>query len=151
MRELNLSRGKVALVDDEDYEHLNQWKWSALYTCKNWYAARSGSKILLHRIIIQAQAGQFVDHRDRNGLNCQKNNLRFCTRSQNQMNRYCAHGKSKFKGVWFRLDTLKWQAEIRFNHKRVSLGCYFTEEEAAEIYNQAAIRYHGQFANLNVV
>lgn len=151
MKELTLSRGKIALVDDEDFEYVSQWKWTALFTSKNWYASRDGSKILLHRIIMRARSGQIVDHKDRNGLNCQKINLRFCTKSQNQMNRRPRGGTSRYKGVWLRGDTDRWQAEIHYNYKKVSLGCYNTQEEAAIAYNKAAKEYHGEFANLNLI
>jgi hypothetical protein len=106
MKKLNLSQGKVALVDDEDYEYLNQWKWYLSKTNKHEYAMRKTSRndpngrktIMLHRVIMNTPNHLEVDHIDNNGLNNQKYNLRNCTGKNNRLNRV-AMGTSKYLGV----------------------------------------------------
>jgi hypothetical protein len=158
MKKLKLSQGKVALVDDEDYEWLNQWKWFAHKDCNTYYAGRSekinGSRkqIWMHRAIMNTPVGLEVDHIDHNGLNNQRSNLRNCTQSQNHMNQ-SNMGKSKYKGVSF--FTKKKYKQVRANicvcGSPIYLGSFLTEEEAALAYNEAAKKYFGEFALLNNV
>jgi hypothetical protein len=96
--------------------------------------------------------GFVIDHLDGNGLNNQRNNLRICTVSQNSMNRNkTVKNKSGFKGViwWERNNT--WKAEIRHNKNKIYLGYYKNIIDAAKAYNAAALKYHGEFANLNKI
>ena len=91
MREIPLTRGQVALVDDEDYEYLSQFKWHAYKDTRNartrWYARRGASpQVYMHAEIMQSQAGQKVDHQNENGLDNQRSNLRFATAAQNAHN-----------------------------------------------------------------
>lgn len=97
MKLIPLTQGKFALVDDDDFEYLNQFKWLAHLFGKNYYAD-SGSKGLMHRFIMKAEKADIIDHKDRNSLNNQKTNLRKCTRSQNNANRKSA-GINKYLGV----------------------------------------------------
>jgi len=96
-----------------------------------------------------------VDHIDRDGLNNQKSNLRVCTNSQNSCNKIAHSDRraSKYKGIGHtkRNRTKKWSAKICVNGKQKGLGSFLTEREAAEAYNVAALKYHGEFANLNVL
>lgn len=111
MKTISLSKGKVAVVDDDDYERLIQFKWYALNPPKkqSWYAVRSKTdngkqvSILMHREILKAPSTSLVDHRDGDGLNNQKENLRLCSSSQNAQNRRRAYvsSTSRFKGVSF--------------------------------------------------
>ncbi len=157
MKEISLTQGKVALVDDGDYEYLNQWKWFAhKYKNNKWYAERSEGwgvfekKIRMHRIITNAPTGMEVDHKDNNGLNNQRQNLRVCTKSQNIANtNKIANTTSKFKGVSWRSDSKKWKAQIEVNKKAINLGSYSDPEEAARVYDDAATKYYGEFAKLN--
>src|SRR5579859_2501899 len=107
MREIPLTQGKVALVDDADFDWLNQWKWCAMKVGKTHYAVRNeprqpGKKrklILMHREIA-AQAGlSDVDHENHAGLDNQRHNLRPCTRAQNMANMSGARGRSGFRGI----------------------------------------------------
>jgi hypothetical protein len=110
----------------------------------------------MHRIIARAGPDDFVDHRDENGLNNRRDNLRICTHAQNLRNRQKPRGRktsSRFKGVTFapHNKSKPWMAQLKVDYKRLYLGYYATEEEAAEAYNKAALLHHGDFANLNVI
>lgn len=154
MKEILLTQGKVAIVDDEDYEWLNQWKWQLRKhgptgSTKKLYAGRTKHGILMHRIIVNALANLEVDHRDGNGLNNQKYNLRICTHEQNMWNRRPVGGISQYIGVTWHIQRHKWQTRIRINGKQTHLGLFANELEAARAYDEAARRLHGQFARLN--
>lgn len=158
MKSIELTQGQVALVDDTDFEKLNKHKWCAVWRGWGWYAMRSehngGNRrgILMHREIMAAQPGQMIDHRNRRGLDNRRENLRFCTTSQNNANAKKRVGStSKYKGVsLFRRDS-KWQVHIRLHGKNTYLGRFDSEVEAALIYNVAAIEWFGEFARLNVI
>lgn len=161
MKTIPLTRGKVAIIDDEDYEFLMQWKWyarmdlrtGAFYAERNSKSANSKRiKISMHRVISGVEDGKlFVDHIDRNTLNNCRYNLRIATRSQNLANRE-SHKKctSKYLGVC-RYPHNKWQASIRKDRIRINLGIFKNEIDAALAYNNAAKIHHGEFANLNSV
>jgi len=155
MKEIKLSQGKVALVDDEDYEYLNQWKWYAHKNGNTYYVNRDvrhgryREKISMHRFIMNTPKKLQVDHIDHNGLNNQKNNLRNCTRSQNQRNKIASLKSSKYLGVSKRDNSYK--AIITDNGKKYYLGTFHSEIEAAASYNEAAKKYHKEFANLNKI
>lgn len=159
MKEIKLSqfgknKGKyVALVDDEDFEGLNSFKWYAMEGGKTFYAVRrimfNGKRrgILMHCEIMN---GKGIDHIDHDGMNNQKSNLRFCTQRENMMNqRKQENTSSIYKGVCFFKRTGKWMAHITINGKNIHLGYFETEIEAAKAYNDKAIELFGEFANLN--
>lgn len=156
MKTIPLTQHKSALVDDEDYEWLNQWKWCArLKPSGQCYAVRvkqvNGTKrlIRMHRLILGAKQNQQVDHIDHNGLNNTRKNIRLCTASENQWNRRkLKSATSKYKGV--RLDDGRWRAQISHNGQTKQLGSFSTEEEAAKAYNEIA-KQRGKFAKLNDV
>jgi len=155
MKEIELTRGYKAIVDDEDYEYLNQYKWHARVATKKVYAVRRMPKIrtlkmIMHREIIQAPDGLFVDHINGNGLDNRKSNLRLCTRSQNNANSEKIAGtSSKYKGVSWINHHGKWFASIRVHGKAYNLGGYSNEMLAALAYNEAALKYFGEFAKIN--
>lgn len=151
-REIPLSRGKVAIVDDEDYEWLMQWRWS--YDGR--VAFRGGRKyegrknISMHRVITNAQPNQDVDHINGDPLDNRKANLRCCAHAENQRNRKKQAGTaSTYKGVWWRKDVQRWAAGIMINQKQIHLGFFDSELDAARAYNSAALKYFGEFARLN--
>lgn len=149
MKEINLTQGKVALVDDEDFEYLNQWRWSAARYSDNIYYAASrvkGKSITMHRLLMNSDKQRQVDHKDGNGLNNQKSNLRFANYSQNGSNRR-AWGSSCFLGV--NIDRGKIYARITLNGQTLYLGRFKTEEDAARAYDRKAKELHGDFACLN--
>jgi hypothetical protein len=155
MKEIQLTQGKVALVDDEDFERLDKFKWH--YNAKG-DARRNGPRgkgkrevILMHRIILDAPRGLEVDHINRDTLDNRKCNLRLCNRVENCRNKTKqSNNKSGYKGVSWHTDG-KWQVQICISGQRLHLGRYDCKHEAARIYNKAAIEYHGEFACLNEI
>ena len=151
-------------VDDEDYEHFNQWKWSVSKNGNTFYASREiredgkKRKSLIHREILNLINSKILtDHIDHNGLNNQRENLRLCNTSQNAGNRridslQTMNSSSKFKGVyWDNSRNQCWRSAIRVNGKRHHLGSFDSEIDAAKAYNEAAIKYFGEFACLNII
>lgn len=153
MKKIKLTQGKYALIDDEDFDRVNQYKWCAHKEHNIWYAIRKykGKQLLIrmHRFIINAQQNRQVDHIDGNGLNNCKANLRTCTHNQNQRNRYAIRGTSKYKGVHWHNVNKKWIAQITKNNKNTYLGSHVNETNAAKAYDEKAIEFFGKFANLN--
>lgn len=159
MKEIKLSSGMTAMVDDEDFEYLNKWKWSSRKRDrdKTCYAFRSerinerSKSVSMHYCVFNPGEGKFIDHKDRNGLNNQKSNLRSATISENNRNQgkrrdsrhpYRGIKKSKSKG------TKIWFARIRVGDKRFVSKSFKTPMEAAIEYNRMATKYHGEFAGL---
>lgn len=160
MKEIQLTRSMVALVDDADFDHLNQRKWIATKEHQSFYAKRRckiGGKSTItsmHRVLFNLKPGDrlFVDHKDHNGLNNQRSNLRLVTHSQNACNRRSGvRASSKYLGVSFHKGTRKWTATLGKDKRIIYLGVFETPELAAVAYNEAAKKYHGEFANLNII
>jgi hypothetical protein len=164
MKKLDISTkthpNTFAIVDDEDFEWASQWKWFAHRNKDHFYAARSipapnneRRELLLHRELMKAPIGLMVDHKNRNGLDNRKENLRICTNQQNQWNRKKArNGKtSRFIGVRWHKGDRKFYAEIQVDGRRKHLGGFASEEDAAIARDKAVIKYHGPYANLNNV
>ncbi len=164
MKRIPLTQGKFALVDDENYEYLMQWKW---YAAKNWrtfYAVRKAGRneqrpnktILMHREILQPPKGTMMDHVDGRGLNNILCNLRTCTSSMNGANRkkQSKASLSRYKGVSkYRNGQHKkpWIVMIKLHKRAIYVGVFKTEIEAAKAYNAKAKELFGQFARLNVI
>lgn len=161
MKELILSQGYVALVDDEDFERLNQYKWTASKCGNKVYAVRNQKvgknkykRILLHREIMgvsNKQRNICVDHINGDTMNYAKHNLRVCTRRENVLNQESNRGKSKYKGVSWCKQTNKWRAQIQYDGKHICCGRYTVEKDAAIAYNVKAKELFGDFAKLNEV
>ena len=152
MKEIKLSRGKFALVDDEDFEQLNKFKWFANKTNNNYYAARKskGRQIYMHREIINSN--KLIDHIDGDTLNNCRANLRECTIAENIRNQKIrSTNTSGFKGVSFYKNRNKYAARIMYNYNARFIGLFFTAEGAARAYNQRAKELFGEYALLNVV
>lgn len=154
--------GKVALVSDEDFDYLNQFKWHV----HNWgYAARTvhllkGRKnanktrtVLMHKEVLTRKGqneNKMGDHINRDKLDNRRENLRWATKTQNMRNS-SKQGNNLFKGVdYLPLQKTKpYRAKICVDRKNIYLGIFKTPKEAALAYNEAAIKYHKEFANLN--
>jgi hypothetical protein len=150
MREIPLTQGKVALVDDEDYERVSRLSWRARRDKKTWYAETGSAEqaIFMHTFILGLSAGPETDHKDGNGLNNRRENIRPATRSNNCMNRK-GWSKNGFKGVYRVTNSSRWGARIQAAGRMIQIGCYDSPEAAARAYDIAALRYHGEFARLN--
>lgn len=155
MRTIPLSRGYEAIVDDEDYERLSQYRWHAfvrVFGDREYVLARrsAGNRTpLMHREILNAPDGVEVDHRNGNGLDNRRKNLRLCTRSQNMAN---TPNKTRglYRGVRKNTNGYRWTAKIGISGRQIVLGSAFeTPELAAAAYNAAALREFGEFAVLN--
>lgn len=154
MKEIPLTQGKVALVDDADYERVIKYKWNARrfkYTYYAWHTlGRGGRSIALHRFVMDAKPGEFVDHIDHDGLNCTRANLRICTRTQNARNRKIRiDSRTGYKGVSFSKNSGKWKASISNNNKRLYLGSFSDPLLAARAYDDMARKLFGNFAMTN--
>ncbi len=150
-----LTKGQSAIVDDADFEWLSQWKWYAqVNEAGGFYAARRENRttlVYMHRLINETPVGFVTDHRDGDGLNNRRANLRTASQLQNMMNRRGKkRGTSKFKGVYLSAGSNKskvWAAGIRISGKLKFLGRFTTEEEAASAYADAAKANYGEFSN----
>lgn len=159
MKQIPLTKGQFALVDNEDYEFLMQWKWQASFDKKSnqFYAVTTkrsrifNATIRMNRFIMSATDNKiFVDHIDRNTLNNQRSNLRIATHSQNGANRKShKNSSSKYLGVSWKKDQNKWAATIQKDRNSYRLGVFSGEADAAKAYDNAAVKLHGEFANLN--
>lgn len=172
MKEIKLKCGNTVFVDDEDAHFLDKYSWRSHFDGWNWYVRRSTTinkkvkTFLLHRVILNITDKKvFVDHKDHNGMNNQKNNLRVCTPSENKKNTK-GRGTSKYLGVSLKTSkyryvtklgekktstSIKWEARIQYNKKQISIGLFNKEADAALAYNEYAIKFHGEFANLNKI
>jgi hypothetical protein len=156
-REIPLTQGKVVIVDPEDYEWLSQYNWHAVFMHGKWYASRvvckDGKKCneFMHRLLLNVPKGKQTDHKNNNGLDNRRSNIRECTCMENQHNQKPRTNlkSSQFKGVHWHKRDLKWVAGIKVNGKRKDLGEFDSEINAAVTHDLAAIKYFGEFANLN--
>lgn len=165
MRTILLTQGKVAVVDDGDYETLSRHKWFAQKgrDGRTWYARRyiylgfvNGKarleSVAMHREILGLRKGDGIegDHFNGDGLDNRRQNLRRSTGTQNKQNRHRrSQFSSHYKGVKWNKSKRKWEANIGCEAQRIYLGSFSEEMAAAMMYNWAAVIYHGQFANLN--
>ncbi len=152
MKEIALSKGYKAIVDDEDFERLSKYKWHIhLNGKKNLiYASRYGVgnvTIRMHREIMNAPIGVYVDHINHNTLDNRKQNLRLCTKDQNKFNNLRKIGKSGYRGVYYRRG--KWEARISIKNRMFAIGSFNTPEDAAKAWDEEAIKIRGAFTKLN--
>jgi hypothetical protein len=153
-RKIKLSQGKYAIVDAEDYPKLAEDDWQYYENkSKNCYVVRMEVRKIayMHRVIMNAPAGYFVDHRNHNGLDNRKSNLRLATPAENTHNKRKTKRAttSKYKGVSLRKNENKWVSHIDYQGRRIHLGFFKDEAEAAKTYDKAAKKFHGEFASLN--
>lgn len=149
-----LTQGKFALVDTRDGWVLSHpWCYGKTWHCE--YASRrvDGKKVYMHRELLGLAANDKVevDHRDGNGLNNRRDNLRLATHQQNLQNQRPRGGSSKYRGVFWDKSKARWKASIRLGARRFWLGSFSTELEAAVAYNRRAKELFGDRARLNHV
>jgi hypothetical protein len=150
VKKIKLTKGKFALVDNEDFEYLNQWKW---HLSEGGYAKRSQhirlginkykSKIIrMHRLINNTPEGMFTDHINRNKLDNRRSNLRTVNKSQNAFNSDVrTNNKSGYKGVHFDTWSNQWRAEIKINYHKITLGRYSRMKDAIIARKTAEQKY----------
>lgn len=151
MKWIKLTRNKRAKVSNSDYSMLIKYRWYADSNTggKIWYAATSicGKTVRMHRLIMGLTDPKiYGEHRNHNGLDNRRGNLRIANNSQNMMNAR-GYGRSKYLGVCWHIE--KWQAKIKAHGKYIHLGLFKNEITAAGAYDKAARKYHGKFANPN--
>jgi len=158
MKTIPLTQSKVALVDDEDFEGLSLHKWYAVKERDTFYAVRTvkrngrNTMIRMHREVLYLLKGDgiIVDHRDMDGLNNQKENIRKADKTINNLNkRLQKNNSSGFRGVSWHKGNKEWGAHIRVNGKLESLGFYNEVSDAALAYNEASRRHFGEDAFIN--
>lgn len=150
------------LLDDDDFNALPMdariyvHKHRASYYAQL-YDKKTKKVTLFHRFILGlTDKSKVVDHADGNGLNNQRSNLRICSNSENVRNRrvdtdQTKKSTSKYKGVYWNKRSAKWHARITYDNRKIHLGLHENENEAAKAYNDAAVKYFGEFARLNEV
>jgi hypothetical protein len=159
MKQIPLTQGKVALVDDADYGFLNQFKWSVAirncttYAVRNYRVNGKCFTVLMHRLIlgILAEDGRDVDHKDGNGLHNFRDNLQACSRSQNiAKKRNPKNSSSKYKGVYYdKRASKKWCVRVTKMYKTHHVGLFDSEVEAAQAYDKKAKELFGDFCFQN--
>jgi hypothetical protein len=157
-RKIYLDEGKWTILDAEDYYRYAGFKWciggdkGKFYAIRGQMISPADSKIVrLHRLIMNAPEGLLIDHKNNNGLDNRRANLRLATHSQNMQNRRKRRSNttSRFIGVSFDRSRGKWKAQIKYQGKYINLGRFDSEIEATRAYDAAARKYRGEFARLN--
>ena len=176
VKHIPLTRGRVAIVDDEDYDWLSKFNWSAKprrcskysrpppNSRRKFYATRISSRkdirdgkphlILMHRVIAATPEGLVTDHINGDTLDNRRENLRICTPSQNAANKRGVRCSSSYKGVIPNPDkrckrSERWRAQIQHNRKHILIGYFASQVEAAEAYDAKAKELFGEFARIN--
>jgi hypothetical protein len=159
-RTIPLTQGKVATVDDADFDRVNAFKWYAYKDRNTWYARRSvpsekaggrfSAAVLMHRFILGAAKGQPVDHINGDGLDNRRQNIRVCSSKDNARNskRSLANTSGK-KGVHWDAAAGRWRARICVDRKLIYVGSFRDLDAAAAAYDAAAVKYFGQYAKTN--
>jgi hypothetical protein len=157
VREIGLSQGFVALVDEEDFVRVSEHGWYAARTRHYVYAVRREKvngvykTTSMHRFILGALPGEYIDHINHDTLDNRRSNLRRCLPSENMFNKVSTVGVSKYKGVVWDKQRGKWLARIGKEYKQYCLGYFVVEEDAARAYNERAKELFGEFAHPNEI
>lgn len=158
MKQIPLTQGKYAIIDDEDYEYLSQFKWRVNaygYAIREQYLGVENGKrkrinIFMHRLIVETPEGKETDHINGERNDNRRCNLRVCTRYENQRNtKKQPNCTSKYKGVSLHKRDKIWQAQIRTDGKVKYLGSFRSEDDARNAYDEAAIYHFGEYAKPN--
>lgn len=159
MKEIKLTKGYVATIDDQDFEMVSMYKWrasimknrAAIYAVTQVKRDGGRKQISMHRLILGLTDKRILtDHVDTNGLNNQRSNLRECTHAENNRNvGLSKNNTTGYKGVIFDKRRSKWYARIRFNYRTIVSRGFDSPEDAARQYDKKALELHGNFASLN--
>lgn len=157
MIKIKLTKNQFTIISNKDHKRVSKYKWFCSKQRKCFYARRTNypdkKVIYLHRFIMRVLNKKIqIDHKDGNGLNNTRKNLRLCTSGQNAMNKSITLGiskTSKFKGVQLNLRNMRWISVINFNRKLIHLGTFDSQKEAAIKYDKSAVKYFGKFAKTN--
>jgi hypothetical protein len=156
-KQIQLTKGQFATVDDSDFEYLNQFKWHLVEKTHKFYAYRrdyslnktKGIMISMHRVIMNAKPGTIIDHINQDGLDNRKENLKFVSKSQNAFNSGIkSHNTNGFKGI--EKSGTKWRASIKIDGIRFRSDNFVSKEEAAQAYNKLAKLVY-EHAHLNII
>ena len=157
MKEIQLTKGQITLIDDEMFDRVNYFKWCALTHGDSFYAVSSivldgrYHFIYMHRLIM-GFPDSIIDHADGNKLNNQCYKLRYATKSQNSMNSKKMIGTSSmYKGVSWVPMRGRWLSQVVVNGSHYHIGYFTSEIDAGIAYNNEIIKYHGEFARLNLI
>ncbi len=151
MRRIPLTQGKVALVDDEDYEYLNQWKW--WYLRVGYAATRINNEYTyMHRFLISTPKNFYTDHKNMNKLDNRKSNLRIVNNSLNNFHKGAqSNNTSGIPGVAWDKANNKWIAQIMINRKNKKIGRYILKEDAIKARKESELKYFGEFAGGSIL
>jgi hypothetical protein len=159
MKEIQLTQGQVAIVDDWRFDELNRYKWYAKwdsstqsFRAMHAFRLESGKQkvVFMHSYIMCTPSGMVTDHINRDALDNREENLRICTNQQNLCNRpKQVNNTSGYKGVYYYKSSGKWRAQITIDRKRTGIGYFNTAIEAAQAYDRVAKEQYGDFAFLN--
>lgn len=139
-----LTKGEFAKVDNEDFDNVKDINWHFTY-----YGYAKTSAFYMHRLILDCNQSDYVDHINHDKLDNRKSNLRICSKHQNNMNTKSKKGTSIYKGVSWAKDRNKWKSTIVMNGKQTLIGSFENELEAAKAYDVKAKELFGEFAHLN--
>lgn len=155
-KQLLLTKGKFALVDDDDFELVSHWHWYAQPGVRTWYAQRAirkhghSTSISLHRFLLNPPPGLQIDHINGDGLDCRRCNMRLATNQQNHYNtRIVKSNRSGYKGVHWDKHHKRWRVRIMVDGHNVHIGYFADLLEAASAYDTEALTLHGEFACTN--